>query len=120
MALSDPLSITYNGASVSLSRISTSGRSSEYASADGSLVLVVSHQMVRGREQALVKLTHSKVTADPLIPSQNRPYSMTVHSVINRPLNTGYSDAEAQLVLDALSALLAAATFKGKILGGES
>lgn len=120
MALADPQSVTYNGAAVSLARISSSGRSSEYASADGALVLNLSHNVVKGREQTLVKLTHSKLTADPLIPQNNRPYNVTVHMVINRPFNQGYSDADVQLVYDALSSLIANATFKGKVLGGES
>lgn len=120
MALADPQSVTYNGSAVSLPRISSTGRTSEYASADGSLTLTLSHQVVRGREQALVKLVHQKVTADPLVPSQNRPYSATVHFVINRPFNVGYSDAEVALVHDALIALLGNSTFKGKVLGGES
>lgn len=120
MALSDPQSVTYDGAPVSLPRISSQGRSTQYASADGSLVLDVSHKVVRNREQTLVKLQHSKVTSDPMIPTNNRPYDASVHFVINRPYNVGYSDAEMQLVLDALTGLAANATFKGKVLGGES
>lgn len=120
MALGDPQSVTYDGASVSLPRISSQGRSAQYASSDGALVADVSHKVVRNREQTLVKLTHSKITADPMIPTNNRPYDASVHIVINRPYNVGYSDAEMQLVLDALLGLVGGATFKAKVLGGES
>lgn len=120
MALADPQSVTYDGSPVSLARISSTGRTSLYASADNSLNLELSHQVVSGREKTLVKLTHTKITADPLIPATNRPYNMAVHIVINRPYNVGYSDADVQLVLDALLALAGNATFKGKILNGES
>lgn len=118
--LSDPQSVTYNGASVSLPLISRTGRASTYASADGSLTLDIAHTVRNSREQSLVKLTQKKVTADPLIPANNRPYNMTVHVVVNRPYDMGYTDAEAQLVYDALVALVGGSTFKGKILGGES
>jgi hypothetical protein len=40
--------------------------------------------------------------------------------VVNRPFNVGYTDAEAQLVYDALLAFCTNATNKGKILAQES
>jgi hypothetical protein len=120
MALSDPTVVTYNAVATNLARTNVAGRASTYTSADGTLTLDVSHTVRSGRESALIKLTHKKTTTDPLFPSQNRPYTMSVHAVVNRPFDQGYSDAEATLVYDALTALLANATFKGKIMGGES
>jgi len=120
MALSDPTSVTYNAVATNLARINVSGRSSQYASADGSLVLDVSHSVKGNKEGALVRLTHKKTSSDPLFPSQNRPYTMSVHCVVNRPYDQGYSDAEATLVYDCLVALIGNATFKGKIMAGES
>jgi hypothetical protein len=120
MALSDPTSVTYNAVATNLARINVQGRSSTYSSADGALTLDISHTVRGAKESALVKLTHKKTTSDPLFPSQNRPYTMSVHAVVSRPFDQGYSDAEATLVYDALTALLSNATFKGKIMGGES
>jgi len=120
MALSDPTVVTYNAVATNLPRIKAEGRASTYTSSDGALSLEVSHVVRNGRENSLVKLTHKKVTTDPLFPSQNRPYSMSVHAVVSRPFDQGYSDADATLVYDALTALLVNATFKGKIMGGES
>lgn len=117
--LSDPQSITYNGAATSLPRVSTQGRSSTYESSDGSLRLTVTHTNGR-RERSEVRLDHTKVSSDPLFPSQNKPYNMTVYGVVNRPLNLGYTDAEAQLVYDALIGLMTDATFKAKFLGQQS
>lgn len=117
--LTDPQSITYDGSATSLPRVSVQGRSSTYESADGSLKLTVSHTNGK-RERSEVRLDHTKVSSDPLFPSQNKPYSLSVYGVVNRPLNTGYTDAEAQLVYDALTALMANATFKAKFLGQES
>lgn len=120
MALSDPTSVTYNAVATNLARTNVQGRSSTYTSADGALSLDVSHAVRGGRESTLVKLSHKKTTTDPLFPSQNRPYAMSVHIVMNRPFDQGYSDADATLVWDALTALASNATFKGKIMGGES
>lgn len=117
--LTDPQSITYNGVATSLPRVSTAGRSSTYESADGSLRLTVTHTNGR-RERSEIRIDHTKVSSDPLFPSQNKPYSLSVYGVVNRPLNTGYTDAEAQLVYDALVGLMADTTFKAKFLGQES
>lgn len=118
--IADPTSVTYNSVATSLPRINSQGRASTYASADGALTLDVSHSVRGGRESSLVKLSHKKTTADPLFPAQNRPYTMSVHLVMNRPFDQGYSDADATLVYDALTAWLTNATNKGKIMGGES
>jgi hypothetical protein len=118
--IADPTSVTYNAGAVSLPRINSSGRASTYAAADGALTLDISHTVRSGRESSLIKLSHKKTTSDPLFPSQNRPYTMSVHLVMNRPFDQGYSDAEATLVYDALTAWLTNATNKGKIMGGES
>lgn len=120
MVLADPTSVTYNAVATNLGRISTQGRSSTYSSADGSLTMEISHTVRGAKEASLVKLTHKKTTSDPLFPAQNRPYSMSVHLVINRPFDQGYSDADATLVYDALTAWLTNATNKGKIMAGES
>lgn len=120
MALGDPTIVTYNAVATNLVRMSTTGRASNYASADGALSLDVSHTVRNNKESSLIKLTHKKTTADPLFPAQNRPYAMSTHLVIARPHDQGYSDAEALLVYDCLTALLANATFKAKIMGGES
>jgi hypothetical protein len=118
--LTDPQSVTYNAGSVSLPSMSRTGRVSQYVAADGSLTLDVAHTNRANRTQSLIKLTHKKITADPLVPANNRPYNLSVHLVVNRPLDAGYTNTEAQLVYDALVALVGNATFKGKILGGES
>lgn len=118
--IADPTSVTYNSVATSLPKISSTGRSSTYTSADGALSLDISHTVRNGRESSLIKLTHKKTSSDPLFPSQNRPYTMSVHLVMNRPFDQGYSDAEATYVYDALTAWLTNATNKGKIMGGES
>lgn len=49
MALADPQSITV-GSAVSLPRTLTDRTSAEYTSADGTISLLVSHQVTKGRQ----------------------------------------------------------------------
>lgn len=118
--LADPQSLSYNSGSVSLPRVSVGNKSATYESADGAFELLVSHQAVKSRERSVVRLNHKKLAADPLDPSTNRPYDMTVQVLLNRPLNVGYTDAEATLVYDALVAFVGGSTFKSKFFGSES
>lgn len=115
----DPISVTYNSVATSLPRVSMQGRSAVYESADNALRLTITHSNGK-RERSEVRLDHQKTTADPLDPTKNRPYNLSVYLVVNRPANIGYTDAEAQLVYDALTAFVSNATNRGKILGQES
>jgi hypothetical protein len=115
----DPLSVTYNAVATSLPKVDSGNRRGVYESADNTLRLTVSHTNGK-RERSEIRLDHKKNAADPLDPTRNRPYDMSVYVVVNRPFNVGYTDAEAQLVYDALLAFCTNATNKGKILAQES
>lgn len=118
MALADPQSVTYNAVATNLDQIFRSGQNSSYKSADGALTLSLAHSGGR-RLRSEVRLKHSKTIADPLNPSTNRPYDCDVYLVINRP-PAGYTNAEVQLIHEALVGLLGNATFKPKFIGGQS
>nr|UJQ85994.1 MAG: hypothetical protein 2 [Leviviridae sp.] len=116
----DPSSVTYNTVATSMPKVDTGNRRGVYESADNTLRLTISHANGK-RERSEVRLDHKKTAADPLDPTKNRPYDMSVYLVVNRPANgIGYTDAEAQLVYDALTAFITNTTNRGKILGGES
>ena len=117
--LSDPNSVTYNAVATSLPKVDSGNRRGVYESADNTLRLTVTHTNGK-RERSEVRLDHKKNATDPLDPTRNRPYDMSVYLVVNRPFNVGYTDAEAQLVYDALVAWVSNATNKGKILAQES
>lgn len=115
----DPTSVTYNAVATSMPKVDTGNRRGVFESADNTLRLTISHANGK-RERSEVRLDHKKTIADPLDPTRNRPFDMSVYLVINRPANFGYTDAEAQLVYDALVAFVGNASNKAKILGQES
>lgn len=120
MAFSDPQSVTINAVAISLPRVSSGDNSGGFQSNDGNTLLAVSHQYGR-RIRRSVKLTSSKIAADPLISAQNIKYSMSAYLVVDTPI-TGYTVAEAKQVVDALVAYLSASTGAKitQLLGGEN
>jgi len=82
--------------------------------------MTVSHSYGRRNRRAL-KLTGAKISADPLVPSQNIRPSMSVTLVADVPVN-GYTVTEEKAIVDALVAYLTAGTGAQvtKLLGGES
>lgn len=91
MALADPQSITV-GSAVSLPRISTGEKSAEYVNADGTIALLVSHQVVRGRRRTLVKATRKKVSTDVLTDVKSE-IGAVINISIDRP-GVGFTEAE--------------------------
>lgn len=120
MAFSDPQSITISGTTISLPRTSTGNGSSDYTSADGLVKLSANHAYGR-RTRRVLRLDHSKITADPFIPTQNSKVSMSNYMVFDIPV-AGYSNAEALAVYNGFKTLFTASTdaLITKILGGES
>jgi hypothetical protein len=120
MALADPQSIKISGTTTSLPRTSTSGNSSVYESADGTIKVTLSTQNGNRKRQTW-RVDVSKITADPFIPAQNTSVSMSFYIVIDRP-PAGYTNADAlAVIVGALEALTGTedAIIK-KLLGGES
>jgi hypothetical protein len=68
MAFADPQSVTISAVTSSLPRVSTGQGTSEYLSADGLIKLSASNAYGR-RTRRVLRLDHSKITADPFIPA---------------------------------------------------
>lgn len=122
MALSDPQSITISGSAISLPRVSTGDNSSSYLSADGNVRLTLSSQYTNNsRIRRNLRVDHTKITADPFVPAQNREVSMSQYMVFDVP-RVGYSAAEVKAVHDGFEALITASSdvIITKLLGGES
>jgi hypothetical protein len=87
---------------------------------DATVTLAISHQYGK-RQRRLIKLSHSKVSADPYLPSTNVKVSMSVGLTIDTPV-AGYTVAEAKQIVDALAAWLSASSGANttKVLGGEN
>jgi hypothetical protein len=118
--LTDPQTVTINAIANTLPRISSGVNSGAFQKDDTTVKLEISHQYGK-RNRRLVKLTHSKIAADPLISSTNIRYSMSVNLVVDVP-TTGYTVAEAKQVVDGITAWCTASSGANitKLLGGEN
>jgi hypothetical protein len=120
MAFADPQSVTINAVPISLARTSSGNLSGAFTKDDGLVGLSISHKVGK-RNRRVIKLTHSKVAADPLLAGVNVKASTSVHLVVDSP-ETGYSIAEVKQIVDGLTAYLTASSGANvtKILGSES
>lgn len=120
MAFTDPQSITISGTTVSLPRTNSGGNGAEYRSADGLITLSASHAYGR-RTRRVIRVDHSKITADPFIPAQNTKVGMSNYLVFDVP-PAGYTNADALAVYVGFKTLFTATSDSliTKLLGGES
>lgn len=120
MSFVDPQSVTVGGTAIPLPRTSSGVSSGGFTSADGTVALTVSHSYGK-RTRSSFRLTQSMISADPLIPSQSLPASMSVYMVVDRPVN-GITVAQVKSLADALVASLSASSGAkvAQLLGGEN
>jgi len=120
MAFTDPQSITIAAVPFSLPRVSTGKDTADYQSADGLIHLSASHAYGR-RTRRVLRLDHSKITADPFIPAQNSKVSMSTYLVFDTPV-AGYSNQQVLDVHTGFKTLWSASSdaIITKLLGGES
>jgi hypothetical protein len=120
MAFSDPQSITISAVTSPLPRVSVGKNESIYTSADGLVTLSASHAYGR-RTRRVLRVDHSKLTADPFIPANNTKVSMSNYIVFDVP-PAGYTNAEALAVYTGFKAVFTATSdaLISKLLGGES
>ncbi len=120
MAFSDPQSLTIGGTATSLPRVFSGGFEGQFATADSSTKLRISHAIGK-RYRRLLRVDSQKIISDPLNPNINVPTSMSVSLIVDVP-KMGYSVADQKAIVDALTAYLAASSGANvtKFLGGES
>lgn len=116
MAFADPQTVLAG----SLKRTGFGPDSGTFATADGTRKMEIRHSYGR-RVRRAIKLTDTKTASDPLNPTTNKPYSMSVSFVVDGP-QFGYTPAEAKVIADGLVAYLTAGTGAAvaSLLGGES
>jgi len=120
MSYADPQSLTVNAVPISLPRTGSGVSNGAFGSADGTLSMTIASSYGK-RTRRAVKVTQNKVSADPLVPTQNSRSSMSVTLVVDTPVQ-GYTVAEAKYIVDALT-LWATASTGAKVtqlLGGEN
>jgi hypothetical protein len=120
MSFADPQSVTINAVATSLPRTGSGAASGGFTSADGTVTMTISHAYGK-RTRRVVRLNQSKVSADPLLPSQNVRSSQSVYLVVDVPVN-GFTNTEIKYLVDALSGYLAAGSGAKvtQLLGGEN
>jgi hypothetical protein len=120
MAFADPQSVTINAVAQTLPRIGFSPNAGSFQKDDASVKLSVASEYKK-RVRRTVRLDHKKIAADPLQPSTNTQYSMSVYVVMDIP-STGYTVVEQKQIVDALTAYLTASSGARvtQLLGGEN
>jgi hypothetical protein len=120
MAFTDPQSVTISAVTTSLPRTSNRVNGSTYGSADGLIQLTADNAYGR-RNRRVLRIDHSKITADPFIPAQNSKVSMSNYIVFDLP-PAGYTNAEALAVYVGFKTAFTASSdaLISKLLGGES
>jgi hypothetical protein len=116
----DPLSVTVNAVAKSLLRRGGDLTSAVYQTADGAYKLDIRHSYGR-RTRSEIRLTQTKTTTDPLVPSQNQVVSMSAIFTLDTPVQ-GFTTTEAQYVADALTGFLTASSGARvtQLLSGEN
>jgi hypothetical protein len=120
MAFADPQSVTINAIANSLPRTSSGTNTGTFQKDDTTVALQISHNYAK-RTRRVMRLTHNKVATDPLVPTINTPYSLSVSLVVDAP-KVGYTVAEQKQIVDGLVAYLTASSGARvtQMLGGES
>lgn len=120
MAFADPQSVTINAVANTLPRISSGVDSGVFQKDDATIKLGVSHTYGK-RVRRVIRLDHSKIAVDPLVPTNYAPYSMSTYIVVDVPL-VGYSVTEQKQVVDGLTLYCTASTGARitQLLGGEN
>lgn len=120
MAFTDPQTVTISGVTTSLPATSVGANSHEYTSADGLIKLEASHAYGR-RTRRVLRLNHSKISADVYLPSTSVKHSMSVYTVFDLP-PVGYTNADALAVWTGYITQVRASSdaLITKLLGGES
>lgn len=118
--LADPQTITVDTVPVTLPRISAGNQTGTFRNSDGTYTVIVTHTGGK-RERSHVRLDVNKVGVDPLDTARSRSYSWSAWLVIDAPPNgTGFTDAEQEDAVKALTGLIMSDGFLTKILGKEA
>jgi len=120
VSFADPQTITIDGTTTSLPRVSVGQGSSEYKSADGDITLKASSSY-GNRTRRVVRIDHKKVSANEFLPDQNVVRSMSCYLVFDLPV-AGYTATEAHDIYTGFKTQLSASSdaIITKLLGGES
>lgn len=120
MSFADPQTITISAVTSPLPRVSTEGDETIYQDATGLIQMLASHDVGK-RTRHLLRVNHSKLTADPFLPTENVKVSMSCYIVFDVP-PVGYTAAEQLAVYTGFKTQFSASSdlLITKLLAGES
>lgn len=116
----DPQTITINSVPFTCNRVALGDMSATYRSADEAVQLRISHKAAKDRIRRMARIDQTIVATDPLTSVQDYE-SAGVYIVVDEP-KVGFSDAQLQYIVTALTTWLTASTNANttKLLGSES
>lgn len=115
--LTDPLSVTYDGAANNFYRISQGPNGATYQTANGLITIVTKQNVTAKRMRREFRITQTKVAADP-ISAVNANEGCSVYLVVDEPKNGVFTDAEIDKLADSISSFQGTAAF-AQVLRGE-
>lgn len=116
----DPQTVTINGVANTCNRVAVGDLSSTYRTADETVQLRISHKSAKNRTRRMARIDQTIVATDPL--SAEQQYQTAgAYIVVDEP-KVGFSDAQLQYIITALTTWLTANTNANttKLLGSES
>jgi hypothetical protein len=114
---SEPITVTVNSVGKVMARISSKELSSQYANADSSFKLAISHQLSKGRVRSMARIDQRAIVADPLT-SVNDYETLSFYCVVERP-EVGFTTAQIEQLIAGFKTWLDN-TAIDKIIGLES
>lgn len=113
--LTSPQSLTVNTVAKTLNKVSDGENWSLYRTDDGEFDFKVSHQETPKRSRRMARLDQTKIAADPLT-AVNAYQKAGVYIVFDEP-QFGYTDAEIEDLVEALTGWLTSANILAVLAG---
>lgn len=113
----DPQVVTVNAVAQSMPRVTSTGKASVYAKADGTFSLTLSHTTSKDRIRSMGRIDQRAIVADPLT-AVNDYETLSFYFVIDRP-NYGFTQTQVDQLIAGLKTWLDT-TASGKLFGQES
>lgn len=104
----DPQSVTVNAVAKSMPRVSTKDLSSQYANADETFRLNLSHQRSNKRIRSMARIDQKAIVADPLT-AVNDYDTLSFYVVIDRP-EVGFTVTDVDNLVQGFKAWLTTAS----------
>lgn len=119
MALTDPQSITIDGTTFTLARLTPTAGRTEYVNPDGTVKLVILQSNGK-RKRSAIRIEFTKVAADPLT-AVNSYVTSSIYLMVDRP-QIGFSSEDLVDYTTGLITLISGSSYAllSRVTAGES